>query len=129
MSHVRSQNQTISSYDSGRPAPKNSDELADQLIAQFFLPGDFSCLLPREKEAVRNCIKSAVARTELKYQLEEPQTPVAKAIAKDAENFEKDLPEGTDVTRVKASWMPWGWVYKDEELQKKFRTFCSGGKY
>lgn len=93
------------------------------------MPGDYSCLLPREKQAVRNCIKEALGITVITNLLEMSNHPAAKSIAKDAVEFEKTLPPGTDTTYIQASWMPWGWAYKDEELQKQFRTFCSKGKY
>lgn len=105
---------------------KTPDEITDELIEKNFQQSDYSCMLPREKEAVRKCIKQALAIGGMLELIRDSNVNLAliEEISKDAENFEKTLDASTDTTRVPSAVMPWGWDYQDKELQKKFRDFC-----
>jgi hypothetical protein len=98
--------------------------IADQLIKKNFLDGDFSCMLPREKEAIRNSIKQAlIIGANKALSVDESAYPGAQEMLDAAEEFEKTLPPNTNITREKASSYPWGWRYQDDAVREQYRLF------
>lgn len=107
---------------------KETDEIVDDLIEKHFLSGDYSCLLPREKEAVKNCILEALSLGAIQTLMSEAKDPLAQAIAEDAVAFEATLELAVSKARVASNAYPWGWHYVNEDLQKRFREFCQSRK-
>lgn len=103
---------------------KEPKEIADELIQKHFLHGDFSCMLPREKEAIRNCIMEALSMGAIQTLIAEAKDPLSLEIAKDAVAFEQTLEPNVLKTRIPSGAHPWGWRYVNEDLQKRFRDFC-----
>ncbi|BAW19147.1 hypothetical protein [Ralstonia phage RP31] len=104
---------------------KTPNQITDELIAKYLRQGDYSCLLPREQQGIRDCIKAALSIGQLTAMLDESKTPLEKSMAESALAFESELYEGTDVTKEKCSAYPWGWRYTSETLQQQFRQFCT----
>lgn len=108
---------------------KSPDQIADMLIANQFTVGDYSSMTPREKGAIRACIKSALgigfdqAVNAGKKPYADAQEMLDAALA-----FENTLPHGMNVSRQKSELYPWGWCYTDFKLQERYRQYYIANK-
>jgi hypothetical protein len=79
-------------------------------------------------EKINLCIKDALTVGGQMVHNPLNATPLQRMMAVDAKNFEATLPADADKNHIRCETLPWGWRYRDENIQRQFRVFCNKDK-
>ncbi len=107
---------------------KTPEETAKDLINAHFPPAVYANMTDRQKECLQSCVAAAMLFGISQIAPNGGNAELARAMAKDAAEFEKTLDSSVNTKYHRSTAYPWGWCYVDGEVQMKFREFCTGRK-